>query len=44
MKALGKEFQSFCALVREEATVLDKFIAAQLLNKFSVSHANFTFH
>jgi len=30
--------------VRKEATVLHKFLAAQLQNKFSVSHWNSTFH
>jgi len=44
MKALETKFKSFCALVRKEATVLRKFIAAQLQNKFSVSHGNSTFH
>jgi hypothetical protein len=44
MKALETEFQSFCTLVRKEATVLHKYLTAQLQNKFSVSHGNSTFH
>jgi hypothetical protein len=44
MKALETEFQGFCTLVRKEATVLHKFLAAQHQNKFSVSHGNSTFH
>jgi len=36
MKTLETEFQSFCTLVRKEATVLHKFLAAQLQKKFSV--------